>query len=224
MSERSVNVPQLKDLIRRSILTLASVPDPDLRYRLGPKTAWPEFVRYSRDAYGSAPPRVRSFTPSRYDLTICLEVLGWVSWYGRTRSQNTVKLFQAWTFGAPMWQLQERCETNRRTPASKSTVENRLNNMVRVIAETFFEDVLRVSLDAPRETVEKEHRAAEEPSLLPPSRVSDVAHLPKSVASWRAPAEEPSASSADAQAELERRLERNRSRAAKRAQQAATRP
>ena len=132
-----VDIQRLRELLRRSVLTLAAVPDSDLRYRLGPRTAWPEFVRHARDAYGSAPPRFRTFHPTRQDLSIYLEALSWLAWYRRNYGEETVRVFIGWCFGAAMWQLQERVSTNRRRPASPRTVHNRMDAMVLAVAVQF---------------------------------------------------------------------------------------
>lgn len=130
------DIARVRELLRRAILTLAAVPDPDLRYRLGPTSAWPDFVRQARDAYGSAPPRVR-FNPTPADHSRYLDVLAWLRWYEREYGPETIRLFAAWVFGASMWQLQMRCTTNRRVPATPATVRARMDGLVKVVAVKF---------------------------------------------------------------------------------------
>ena len=179
MKNPMVDIQTLRDLLRRSVLTLAAVPDSDLRYRLGPRTAWPEFVRHARDAYGSAPPRVRIFQPTRQDLTIYLEALSWLGWYRRTYGEETVRVFIAWCFGAAIWQLQERVSTNRRRPCSPQTVYDRMNGMLQAIAYQFPETT-RKCVD---NLVEVENFAATHSEDAELS--SDLRNLPKSPKSWR---------------------------------------
>lgn len=132
-------VELVRELLRRAILTLGAIPDPDLRFRVGPKTAWPAFVQETRDAYGSSPPKIRAFTPSEYDLSVFLEILEWLRWYRQqgARGEENARLITAWVMGAPIWMLQERCSTNRRQPASQRTVYDRLDRVVTAIALRF---------------------------------------------------------------------------------------
>jgi hypothetical protein len=202
----------LRELLRRSVLTLAAVPDSDLRYRIGPRTAWPEFVRHARDAYGSAPPRFRSFHPNRADLTVYLEVLSWLDWYRRDYGAETVRVFCAWCMGAAMWQLQERVSTNRRRPAAPRTVYNRMDAMVLAIASEYPE--------ATRKCVDNHP----EVQILIVARIegdgmsSDARDLPQSPQTWRSALPPmPPKEQASAHVALEKRLRRNGSRALKRA-------
>jgi hypothetical protein len=208
------NIPALRELLRRAVLTLAAVPDSDLRYRLGPRTAWPEFVRHARDAYGSAPPRFRTFHPTRQDLSNYLEALSWLAWYRRTYGQETVRVFVAWCFGAAMWQLQERVSTNRRRPASPRTVHNRMDAMILAVAVQF-PDGTRKCIDNHLE-VQKFAGAHSEGAGLS----SDVRELPKPPKTWRSPGGDhplPASEQAAAHVALEKTLRRNGSRALKRA-------
>ena len=202
----------LRELLRRSVLTLAAVPDSDLRYRGGPNTAWPEFMRHARDAYGAAPPRFRTFEPTRQDLTVYLEALSWLAWYGRTFGEETVRLFIAWTFGAAIWQLQERTSTNRRRPCSPQTVYNRMNAMLLAIAVEF-PAATRKCVDNLTEVEKFAATQIEDAELS-----SDLRNLPKPPKNWRsAPVPLSHAEQASAHVALEKRLRRNGSRALKRA-------
>ena len=207
------DIQSLRELLRRSVLTLAAVPDSDLRYRLGPRTAWPEFVRHARDAYGSAPPRFRTFHPTRQDLSNYLEALSWLAWYQRTHGPQTVRIFTAWCFGAAIWELQERVSTNRRRPCSPTTVRNRMQAMILAVAVQFPETTRKCVDNLP--AVANFAGASSEGAGLS----SDVRDLPQPPKSWRTGALDPLplADQASAHAELEKRLRRNGSRAWKRA-------
>ena len=202
----------LRELLRRSVLTLASVPDTDLRYRIGPRTAWPEFVRHARDAYGYAAPRFRSFEPTRSDLTVYLEALSWLDWYRRTYGAETVRVFVAWCFGAAMWELQERTSTNRRRPCSPRTVHDRRDAMLLAIADQFPDATTKCVGDF----AELQYLAGAQ--LEDAELSSDLRELPKPPKNWRsAPDPLPPADQASAHMALEKRLRRNGSRALKRA-------
>jgi hypothetical protein len=207
------NIHALRELLRRSVLTLGAVPDSDLRHRLGPRTAWPEFVRHARDAYGSAPPRFKTFHPSRQDLSVYLEVLSWLAWYRRTYGEETVRVFVSWAFGAAIWQLQERVSTNRRRPASPRTVYNRMDAMLLAIAVEFPIET-RFCVDNHSELQKFAAAHMEDEKFA-----SDVRQLPQPPKHWRstAPVSLSQAEQAAAHAKLEKRLRRNGSRALKRA-------
>lgn len=202
----------LRELLRRSVLTMAAVPDSDLHYRIGPRTAWPEFVRHARDAYGAAPPRFRNFHPTRPDLTVYLQALSWLDWYRRQYGQETVRVFVAWCAGAAMWQLQERVSTNRRRPCAPRTVYNRMDAMVLAIAVQY-PDATRNCVDNHPELQNLASTQIEDAELS-----SDLRFLPKPAKTWRAaPVSVSLSEQASAHAALEKRLRRNGSRALKRA-------
>ena len=207
------DLPALRELLRRSVLTLAAVPDSDLRYRLGARTAWPEFVRHARDAYGSAPPRFRTFHPTRQDLSNYLEALSWLAWYQRTHGVETVRVFVAWCFGAAIWQLQERVSTSKRRPCSPATVHNRMRGMILAIAVQY-PDATRKCVDSFTGMANLAAAQTEDEKLA-----SDVRNLPKPPKNWRstAPVRLLPAEQATAHAALEKTLRRNGSRALKRA-------
>jgi hypothetical protein len=207
------NIHALRELLWRAVRTLQVVPDSDLKFRLGERTAWPAFVRHARDAYGSAPPRFRTFQPTRADLTVYLEVLSWLDWYQRTYGDETVRLFRAWCHGAAMWELQERTSTNRRRPCSPQTVKNRRNAMILAIAAQY-PDATRTCVDNHPEVAKFAAASIEDADLS-----SDLRDLPKPPKTWRpaSPVTLSPAEQAAAHAALEKQLRRNGSRAAKRA-------
>lgn len=167
----------VREVLRRAILTLGALPDPDLRYRLGPHSGWPAYVQETRDAYASAPPKLRTFQPTQQDVSRFLDVLGWLSWYGREHSEETRRLFVAWVLGAPMWMLQQRCSTNRRQPAAPNTVRARLDELVLSIMDEF-----RGALD---KLLELPQISLSETSLADFGQ-SDLRDLPTSPRHWMA--------------------------------------
>lgn len=217
MTDPVVSHAQVKELLRRAVLTLAAVPDPDLRYRLGAKNGWPAYIRETRDAYGSAPPRYRAFHPTSRDLTMFLDMLGMLGWYEREWGSETVRLFRAWVFGASLWQLQERCSTNRRVPASPNTVHRRIDGMVRAIMEEFAETLFLYALDELHE-MDDIHAGNRDDGKV----ASDVRDLPKSSKNWTAPPQVISAAEKiAARKALDKHLRKNKSRALDRQQKAA---
>jgi hypothetical protein len=213
MANPTADIPALRELLRRSVLTMFAVPDPDRHFRSGLRTAWPEFVRQTRDAYGSAPPRVKLFQPTRYDLTVYLEALSWLACYQRTYGRQTVDLFIWWCRGAAMWDLQERVSTNRRRPCSPTTVRNRMNAMILAVAVQFPEST-RKCVDNLAEVAKFPGAHSEGAGLS-----SDVRNLPQSPKSWTSGAPVPLSLTEQAAAHvaLEKQLRRNGSRALKRA-------
>ena len=74
-------VAGVKEALRRAVLTLIAVPDPDKKFLRVAGPRW-EVVRDSAEAYGWTPERVR-FAPTPHDVEVYLEVLGWLTWYER---------------------------------------------------------------------------------------------------------------------------------------------
>ena len=210
----------VRELLRRAILTLASLADPDLRYRLGPRTAWPPYVQHARDAYASAPPNIRVFHPTSRDIEVVTDVLRHLAKYGREQNTQDLKLFHAWVFGASTWMLQMRVTTNRRQPASPSTVRNRLNRLVKNLAAIPAVVALaRGSVDILRTLPQ----SAPLSGYGADSAQTDLRDLPTSPKAWSEPGEKPVQSSREKRAArslLTRRLKRNKSRSLRRKEQA----
>lgn len=183
-------IARVRELLRRAILTAGAIPDPDLRFRVGPKTAWPAMVQESRDAYGYAAPKVRRFEPTAADLSSFLDALDWLRWYRDTGAiglQN-FKLFKAWALGSPIWMLQERITTNRGgRPASQRTVHNRIDRVAAVIAVRFGSSLRGLALDDFPELQQK----APSDRYSSESVSSDLGTLSQSPKWYREPGAEP---------------------------------
>jgi hypothetical protein len=209
------DIAPLRELLRRAVLTMFVVPDSDAHYRRGLKTAWPEFVRHQRDAYGWASPAVKMFEPTRHDLTVYLEAWSWLDWYQRAHpvhGEETAKNFIRWCRGASNWQLQERTTTNRRRPCSAQTVKDRRDAMILAIA-SHFPDATRKCVDNYGELEKFAGTQLEDAELS-----SDLRDLPKPPKNWRsAPVPLSHSEQASAHVALEKRLRKNGSRALKRA-------
>ncbi len=127
------------ELLRRSVLTLAALPDRDRRHL---DAAWrsslPEPVREA-SAYGYEAARAARFKPSPKDISRFLEVLAWLTWLeGQHDGRRDVKIIVARAFGCPWWKLAQRFgrsdETLRRWQAGA----------VAAIAQRFWREVDRM--------------------------------------------------------------------------------
>ena len=88
------DLPALRELLRRSVLTLAAVPDSDLRYRLGPRPhgrnscamhGTHTAARHHASARSTQPARISRFTSRRCP--------GWPG-TERTYGEETVRVFR----------------------------------------------------------------------------------------------------------------------------------
>ncbi len=179
-SDRDV-VAATKEALRRAVLTLVAVPDPDRRY-LTVVTPTMHVVRDAAEAYGWTP-EIVSFRPTPRDVQIYLEVLGWLAWYGRTHDETVVQLFLAWSTGAEWWRL------TRRFAASERTLRRWLDDMCRVIHRQFAPAFRKLFLldawpDCPAKSDSPIYSADAVPEIAEP--------LPKSPTSWIADGERPS--------------------------------
>jgi hypothetical protein len=96
-------------LIRRAILTLAAIPDPDRRFQQSPQSCMPQPVHDAIEAYGYRSARARRFHPTPADLDRYLIVLPWLGWLGRQRGgERDVQILIARAHGCPWWKLSER--------------------------------------------------------------------------------------------------------------------
>lgn len=95
-------------LVKRAILTLASVPDRERGWLASPKSSLPEPVREAVESFGWQRARAR-FAPTPTDLDRYLDVLAWLSWLGRQNDgKRNVQIITARAFGSPLWKLAQR--------------------------------------------------------------------------------------------------------------------
>lgn len=134
----------MKDKLRRAVLTLLAVPDPDKKFLrvVGPKWV---VVRDSAEAYGWTPERVQ-FSPTPRDVEVYLVVLGWLSWYERQhesdrKRDSLVKILIAWATGAEYWQLA------RRFACSERTLRRRLDGLAAALLHQFEDAFQKLFLD-----------------------------------------------------------------------------
>lgn len=131
-------MPDVRELLRRAILTLAAVPA--CRGPRDPQNPLANrMVHDAIEAYGYQPPAVRMFTPTPRDVTLYLDVLNLLSWFQREYGETKVKVFVAWAFDVPFrviaWQIKRSEDTVQRwrdavaltiTEAHVDTVKNML--------------------------------------------------------------------------------------------------
>jgi hypothetical protein len=145
-----------REALRRAILTLAALPDPDQRY-LRYVTPNISVVRDAAEAYGWTPARVRFF-PTPFDCSVYLEVLGWLSWYDREIPQggHAVRIVMAWATGCEYWQL------SRRFSCSERTLRRKIDGVADTIGHTFEPEVHKLLLDPCHECPPKCHSSLDE--------------------------------------------------------------
>lgn len=96
------------ELLRRAILTLTRVPDPDRRFLGYQNQRW-EVVRRYIEAYGYETPKAHRFRPTPRDVEIYLDVLKWLNWLEKqTDGKTGVELITARAFGVPYWKLAQK--------------------------------------------------------------------------------------------------------------------
>lgn len=213
-SDETVTVAEVRDLLRRAVLTLAAVPDPDGRFLAGRTTWWPEVVRDVREAYGYSPPRVRRFAPTPHDVQVYLDVLSWLAWYARERDGERARLVIAWAMDVPMWRMAVQFRKTERT------LNRWLNEVAEAIVSRFSSEVRKILLDecpkCPSFSTSNQYEGnCDSPSVHP---------FPSTPNTWIADGEKPSADETipavgEDRARLVKRIERGnakRKRATKR--------
>ena len=194
----------VRELLRRAILTLCAIPDPDARYRRNPQTAWPGILQDPYHAYGAAPPRYRHFHPTAADLSRYLPVLDWLLWYEHVSShgREAVSLFWARTHGSAWWPLEQRFRKCR------TTLYNRVEAMIGAIATRYRDDILLYRIDGLNILNNSEPNHGYGGNCAE----SDLADLPTSPKAVICAVPEPLSPSAEALAHklLHKRLQRNR--------------
>jgi hypothetical protein len=122
----------VKEIVRRAVLTLAAIKDPDERYRRGLASTWTlPVVHDAETAYGYGTPTIAKFVPSPRDVSQMEVVTTWLVWLRRTEGELSVKRIIGWAKGIPGWMLgtKERC--------SERTIKNRIDRSISSIIEEF---------------------------------------------------------------------------------------
>lgn len=120
----------IKAIIRRGIMTLLTLRDPDKKYQRGFKdSAWLfPVINTAQEAYGYSN---YGFEPTPHDLSQLEIVAGWLSWLRRTEGEGAIRRLIAWTLGIQTWKIgsRERC--------SERTIRNRIDRSVAAIIREF---------------------------------------------------------------------------------------
>jgi hypothetical protein len=122
----------VKEIVRRAILTLAAIQDPDERFRRGHQSNWTlPVVREAQDAYGYGAPSIARFVPSPQDVTQMETVAVWLAWVRRTEGEGALKRIIGWAKGVPGWML------GTREKCSERTIKNRIDRSISAIIKQF---------------------------------------------------------------------------------------
>lgn len=117
-----------KEIVRRAIMTLLALKDPDRRWQSMSDGWLLSTVRDAREAYGYSEYR---WEPSAHDISQMEVVAGWLAWLRRTEGEGALRRIIAWTLAVPWWKLgqRERC--------SERTVRNRLDRSMASMVQRF---------------------------------------------------------------------------------------
>lgn len=129
-------VAQVRELLRRAILTMVSLPDPDARFQPIPG-GWD--VVQGAEAYGYTPAKFR-IRPSSADITLLDTLEPWLSWIRRTLGQPELDRLVAWSLGTPVWKIA------RREGRSERTIYNRIDRTVAAAIEHHANASIRVEI------------------------------------------------------------------------------
>lgn len=119
----------VKEIIRRAIVTLWTLKDPDRKYLAARSSSWLlSVVRERSESYGWA---TYGFEPTPHDISQMEIVAGWLAWLRRTEGEQALRRLIAWTLGVQTWRIgqRERC--------SERTIRNRMDRSVAAIMRQF---------------------------------------------------------------------------------------
>lgn len=98
-------LPEVRELLRRAILTCAVLPSP--RGPRPPGNALADLIIHDiediRNGYGYQPPAAKRFNPTPRDVSLYMDMLGFLAWYQREYGKHKVKVFESWAFDVPMY-------------------------------------------------------------------------------------------------------------------------
>jgi hypothetical protein len=119
----------VKEIIRRAIITLWTLKDPDRKYLTARSSSWLlSVVRERSESYGWA---TYGFEPTPHDISQMEIVAGWLAWLRRTEGEQALRRLIAWTLGVQTWRI------GRREGCSEQTVRNRMDRSVAAIIRQF---------------------------------------------------------------------------------------
>ncbi|WP_342643462.1 DUF6362 family protein [Rhodoligotrophos ferricapiens] len=106
LEARADGIAETADRIRRAILTMAAIPDPDARFVYSGVTLDYRAVRDVREAYGWDEARARRFRPTPRDIDDLLVIWKALAWLvQKPNGRRDLKLLMARAFDTPWWKL-----------------------------------------------------------------------------------------------------------------------
>lgn len=120
----------LKEIIRRAVMTLAALRDPDKRFQ-GLSRLPVGIVHDVQEAYGYSSASVRNFAPSPKEVEQMEVVLPWLAWVRREEGEIAIRRILGWSMGASLWRL------GQREKCSDRTITNRIDRSVVAIIKQF---------------------------------------------------------------------------------------
>lgn len=128
----------VKEIIRRAIITLWTLKDPDRKYLAQRSSSWLlSVVRERSESYGWA---TYGFEPTPHDISQMEIVAGWLAWLRRTEGEQALRRLIAWTLGVQTWRI------GRREGCSEQTIRNRMDRSVAAIIRRFASADLTVEI------------------------------------------------------------------------------
>lgn len=119
----------MKVLVRRAIVTLWTLKDPDRRYLNPNMSGWLlSTVRERSESYGWA---AYGFEPTPHDISQMEIIAGWLAWLRRTEGEQSIRRLIAWTLGAQTWKI------GMREKCSEQTIRNRIDRSIAAIMRQF---------------------------------------------------------------------------------------
>lgn len=118
----------MKVIIRRAIMTLWTIKDPDRKY-LDASNGWlMSTIRERSESYGW---NAYGFEPLPHDISMMEVVAGWLAWLRRTEGEQSIRRLIAWTLGVQTWKI------GMREKCSEQTIRNRIDRSVVAIIRKF---------------------------------------------------------------------------------------
>lgn len=113
---------QVEEHLAEAADTLRRLPDGEAKFRLGPRSAWPDVVRDAATAYDNEGPKLRLGPPSPGAIDRLEAVIGWLGLL--TEPQRRI----AWALasGLPMAKLARLIGCHRNTVANRQAAALRL--------------------------------------------------------------------------------------------------
>ena len=127
----------MREIVRRAILTLAAVKDPDKRF-MGFSSLPQHVVQDVKEAYGYSSASVRSFAPTAYEIDQMEVVLPWLAWLRREEGETAMRRIIGWTMDVPMWRLAHREDCSERT------ITNRIDRSMSKMIGQFWGDEVEI--------------------------------------------------------------------------------